>query len=59
MKKTGGNCASQLGESSVKKLKMVKTSTKQDFVQGDSRRSKTSPLTLHVARESVFARYLL
>ena len=58
-KKTGDNCASQLGESSVKKLKMVKTSPKQDFVQGVSRRSKTSPLTLHVAQESVSARSLL
>ena len=59
MKKTGDNCASQLGKSSVKKLKMVKTSPKQDFVQGVSRRSKTSPLTLPVAQESVFARSLL
>ena len=41
------------------KVKMVKTSPKQDFVQGVSRRSKTSPLTLHVAQESVFARSLL
>ena len=59
MKTTGDNCASQLGESSVKKLKMVKTSPKQDFAQGVSRRSTTSPLTLHVAQEPVFARSLL
>ena len=31
MKKTRGNLASQLGGSSIKKLKMVKTSPKQDF----------------------------
>ena len=31
MKKTRGNLASQLDGSSIKKLKMVKTSPKQDF----------------------------
>ena len=31
MKKTRGNLASQLGGSSIKNLKMVKTSPKQDF----------------------------
>ena len=57
-KKTRDNHASQLGGSSVKKLKIEKTSPKQDFVQGVLRRSNTSPQTLHVAQESVFAQSL-
>ena len=50
-KNTRDNCTSQLGGFSVKKLKMEKTSPKQDFVQGFLRWSKTSPLTLHVVQE--------
>ena len=38
---------------------MKKISFKQDFAQGVLRRSKTSPLTLHVARESVFRLFIL
>ena len=57
-KKTWDNGASRLGESSAKKLKMEKISPKQDFVQGVLRRSKTSPLTLHVAQTLVFAQSL-
>ena len=40
MKKTGDNCASQLGESSVKKLKMVKTQQSKTLckeIQGGQR----------------------
>ena len=55
-----------MGKSSIsvrwvlsRKLKMGKISFKQDFAQGVLRRSKTSPLTLHVARESVFRLFIL